>query len=48
VPRVLSSILDRYSLDDVSVEDPPLEDAIAEVFNQADEDESQNTPTPAQ
>ena len=24
-----------------------LEDAIAEVFNQADEDESQNTPTPA-
>ncbi len=44
VPRVLSSILDRFALDDVSVEDPPLEDVIAEVFDQADEDESRSTP----
>ena len=32
VARVLASLLDRYALDDVSVEDRPLEDVIAEVF----------------
>jgi ABC-2 type transport system ATP-binding protein len=34
VPQVLSSLLDRYSLADVSVEDPPLEEVIGEVFKQ--------------
>ncbi|PQO43254.1 ATP-binding cassette domain-containing protein [Blastopirellula marina] len=33
VGRVLGSILDQYELADVSVEDPPLEEVIAEVFS---------------
>ena len=35
VPRVLSDALARYTIDDVTVEDPPLEDVIAEVFSLA-------------
>ncbi len=35
VAEVMSAILASYSLEDVSVEDPPLEDVIADVFNQA-------------
>ena len=38
VAKVLAAILDRCPMDDVSVEDPPLEDVIAEVFAQAGED----------
>jgi ABC-2 type transport system ATP-binding protein len=34
VPRVLSAILDRGSIEDVSVEDPPLEEVIAGMFSQ--------------
>lgn len=34
VPRVLTSILGRYSVQDVAVEDPPLEQVIAELFTQ--------------
>jgi ABC-2 type transport system ATP-binding protein len=34
VPRMLSSILDGYQVDDVIVEDPPLEDVIAAVFSE--------------
>jgi ABC-2 type transport system ATP-binding protein len=34
VPRMLSSILDGYQVDDVVVEDPPLEDVIAAVFSE--------------
>ena len=33
VTEVLSSILSRYAIEDVSVEDPPLEEIIAKVFN---------------
>jgi len=33
VTQVLSAILDRHSVVDVSVEDPPLEEVIAEVFS---------------
>ena len=33
VPRMLASVLDRYQVDDLVVEDPPLEDVIAEVFS---------------
>jgi ABC-2 type transport system ATP-binding protein len=32
VPQVLGALLDRYELADVSVEDPPLEEVIGEVF----------------
>jgi len=34
VSRMLSSILDGYQVDDVVVEDPPLEDVIATVFSE--------------
>ncbi|MBT3891597.1 MAG: ATP-binding cassette domain-containing protein [Planctomycetaceae bacterium] len=34
VPRMLSTILDGYQVDDVVVEDPPLEDVIATVFSE--------------
>jgi hypothetical protein len=30
---MLASVLDRYQVDDLVVEDPPLEDVIAEVFS---------------
>jgi len=36
VPEVLGNILANYVVQDVSVEDPPLEEVIAEVFSQAD------------
>jgi ABC-2 type transport system ATP-binding protein len=35
VAEVLSAILDRHALADVSVEDPPLEEVIAKVFEEA-------------
>ena len=34
VARVLSRLLDRYAMEDVSVEDPPLEEVIADMFSQ--------------
>jgi ABC-2 type transport system ATP-binding protein len=34
IPQVLGTLLDRFELADVSVEDPPLEEVIAEVFKQ--------------
>ena len=34
VAEVLASLLDQHPIDDVSVEDPPLEDVIAQVFSQ--------------
>ena len=37
VPDVLSSILARHSVEDISVEDPPLEEVIAEMFTLADQ-----------
>ncbi len=36
VPKVLAPILADYAVEDIIVEDPPLEDVIAEVFAQAD------------
>jgi ABC-2 type transport system ATP-binding protein len=36
VPEVLGNILANYAVQDVSVEDPPLEEVIAEVFSRAD------------
>ncbi len=43
VAHVLATILDRFSIDDIAVEDPPLEDVIARAFaevEQADGDHS--------
>jgi ABC-2 type transport system ATP-binding protein len=37
VPRCLAAILQRHVIEDVSVEDPPLEDVIAGMFSQVDE-----------
>lgn len=37
VARSLAEILRQYSVEDVSVEDPPLEEVIAEMFSQVDE-----------
>jgi ABC-2 type transport system ATP-binding protein len=36
VPSALSDLLARHSVADLSVEDPPLEDAIARIFEQSD------------
>jgi ABC-2 type transport system ATP-binding protein len=35
VPEVLASLLARCPIEDITVEDPPLEEVIAEVFTQA-------------
>ena len=35
VSEILSAVLDRHSLADVTVEDPPLEEIIAKVFEEA-------------
>jgi len=37
VTDVLSGLLAKYAVEDVSVEDPPLEEVIAEMFSNADE-----------
>jgi ABC-2 type transport system ATP-binding protein len=39
VTRVLSDVLARHAVADVSVEDPPLEEVIAEVFRKVVEEE---------
>ena len=36
IPEVLANILASHTIEDVSVEDPPLEEVIAEVFSQAE------------
>ena len=38
VAKMLASVLDRCSVEDVSVEDPPLEEVIAELFSQVNDD----------
>ncbi len=38
VAQVLASFLDKHAVQDVSVEDPPLEEVIAKVFSQAQAD----------
>lgn len=37
VPEVLAAILAQHTVEDVSVEDPPLEEVIAEMFSNADQ-----------
>ena len=39
VARALSSLLDQHLIEDVSVEDPPLEEVIADLFSQVDHDD---------
>ncbi|WP_373651800.1 ATP-binding cassette domain-containing protein [Schlesneria sp. DSM 10557] len=34
IPKVLAALLDRYAIEDVGVQERPLEDAIAELFTQ--------------
>lgn len=41
IAEVLSGVLDRYSIADVSVEDPPLEEVIAEMFAVSDSEANQ-------
>ena len=38
IPDVLAAILAQHVVDDVAVEDPPLEEVIAEAFSQVDEE----------
>jgi ABC-2 type transport system ATP-binding protein len=40
VPRVLSALLDKYVIEDVGVEDPPLEEVIADMFSQVEADQA--------
>ena len=40
VTKSLSSILARHAIEDVSVEDPPLEEVIAEMFSAADDEQT--------
>jgi ABC-2 type transport system ATP-binding protein len=47
VPRVLSAVLAQYALEDVTVEDRPLEEVIAEVFAAAAEP-ARETPVPVE
>jgi len=42
VTQVLASVLASHAIEDVSVEDPPLEDVIAEMFSQVDDRLRQN------
>ena len=37
IADVLSAVLAEHAIEDVSVEDPPLEEVIAEVFAQAEQ-----------
>jgi ABC-2 type transport system ATP-binding protein len=39
VPSVMAAILNAFAVEDIGVEDPPLEDVIAEVFAQAEDPE---------
>jgi ABC-2 type transport system ATP-binding protein len=34
IPKILAALLDRYQIEDVGVQERPLEDAIAELFSQ--------------
>jgi ABC-2 type transport system ATP-binding protein len=46
VARALAAILDRFTVQDISVEDPPLEQVIAEVFSRVDEQPAARVPPP--
>ncbi len=48
IAGVLSSVLEKYAVADVSVEDPPLEEVISEAFAVAEDvsDSQELTPAP--
>jgi len=53
IPDVLAAILAQHVVDDVAVEDPPLEEVIAEMFSQVDDElrptaDASETPEPAE
>ena len=41
VARVLSSVLDQRRIVDVVVEDPPLEEVLADIFTQVDKEDDE-------
>jgi ABC-2 type transport system ATP-binding protein len=43
IAEVLASVLANHAIEDVSVEDPPLEEVIAQVFARAAPRDSQET-----
>ena len=47
IAEVLSSVLANHTIEDISVEDPPLEDVIAEVFAQTGADAQKSAATTA-
>jgi ABC-2 type transport system ATP-binding protein len=47
ISATLSAILDRFLVEDIAVEDPPLEDAIAAFFTQVSDPVSDNDPDDA-
>lgn len=47
VAKMLAAVLDRCSVEDVSVEDPPLEEVIAEMFSQVNDEQQTGDETPA-
>ncbi len=47
VPEALADLLARFTIEDVSVEDPPLEEVIAEMFSLADEQAANREPSVA-
>lgn len=47
VAKMLASVLDKCDVEDVSVEDPPLEEVIAELFTQVDDDHQLGEPVSA-
>ena len=44
VPKLLSRMLDAKRVVDVTVEDPPLEEIIAELFTQASQNQKDSSP----
>ena len=48
IAKVLSSVLGTYAIEDVSVEDPPLEEVIAELFTQSSREKSAAEDAPAE
>lgn len=38
VPRIMSRVLDQYRIEDIAIEDPPLEDVIASLFRETTAD----------
>ena len=46
VPRTLNALLDRFSVEDISVQDRPLEETMAELFTGSDTPPTHQQPPP--